>query len=191
MDAGKVGNGDADENKSVVSDSELNKSTATDIPNENNFDSVPAKVVNPNILAESANSTKNGDTDFEQDELNQLLLRVPKSKNEIALHELELEEEIIDAKLRLLQKKKQIADLEAGLSSNSSNVYAPIAQYLLKPNYKDIKHLFPMYSGPEEYDARKWLSDFERACDSVNADQITRLKFFRQSMKPMSDAESF
>lgn len=62
-------------------------------------------------------------------------------------------------------------------------------QYVAQPKYKDIKHLVTLFSGSDDYDANKWIADFERACDVINADDATRLKFFRQSMKPDSDAE--
>lgn len=61
----------------------------------------------------------------------------------------------------------------------------------MKPQYSDIKHLIQLFSGHEDYDAQKWIDDFERACDSVNADERMRLIFFRQSMKSDSVAELF
>lgn len=54
-----------------------------------------------------------------------------------------------------------------------------------------VKHLIQLFSGSDEFDACKWVNDFESACDSVNADDHTRLVFFRQSMKADSVAELF
>lgn len=105
-----------------------------------------------------ANSDKIEDDDAAQKELNDALLNLPKSKAAIQLHDIELEEELLEAKIRLLEKKKRLSELE-------SSVFTPITQHFLKPNYKDIKHLVPLFSGTDDYDARKWLGDFERACD--------------------------
>ena len=45
------------------------------------------------------------------------------------------------------------------------------------------------YSGSDNYDAHKWLADFECACDSVDGDNAFCLKCIRRLMKPDSDAE--
>lgn len=70
-------------------------------------------------------------------------------------------------------------------------MFTPIVQQNSQPNYKDVKHLVPLFGNSDDYDAHKWISDFERACDTVNADDVSKLKFFRQSMKTDSDAELF
>lgn len=120
----------------------------------------------------------------EQVDLNGSLLGLPKSKRVMQLAEVRAEEELLTAKLRLMSKQKQLFEME-------TQMLGPITQKLLKPNYDDVKHLISSFSNADEYDAHKWLDDFERACDSVNADQSTRLTFFRQSMKSNSDAELF
>lgn len=99
--------------------------------------------------------------------------------------ELEEGEEMLDAKLRNLEKKWRIHELE------NHNTLIPITQHLSRLNYKDIKYFVPLFSCSDDYDAHKWISDFERACDSVNADELTRMKFFRQSMESDSEAELF
>lgn len=119
-----------------------------------------------------------------QQELDDILLRIPMTETQKKLHEMKIEEDLVDTKLRLMEKKKRLFDLE-------TSMIEPIARQFMGPSYKDIKHLVPFFSGSEEYDARKWLSDFERACDSVNANELARLKFFRQSMKSESDGELF
>lgn len=133
---------------------------------------------------EDPKHTENEDAEKEQAELDEILLRIPKTKTAIELHNIQIEEELIEARLRLLEKKKRLFELE-------SSMFTPMTQQHLKPSYKDIKHLVPLFSSSDEYDARKWIADFERACDTLNADNVTRLKFFRQSMKSETDAESF
>ncbi|XP_017476215.1 PREDICTED: uncharacterized protein LOC108366351 [Rhagoletis zephyria] len=89
----------------------------------------------------------------------------PKTKTAIQLYEIQLEEELLDAKLRVLEKKKRIFELESGMCS-------PLVQQFMKPSYKDVKHLVPLFSGSDDYDAEKWLGDFERACDAINAHHL-------------------
>lgn len=151
--------------------------------------------ISQNVGAHSANFTKhrsahNSDIDSsdneekEQAELDGLLLSVPKTPAAIKLHELQIEEDLIDAKLRIMEKKKRLMEYE-------SSIFTPFAHQIMRPSYKDIKHLVPLFSGSDDYDAHKWLADFERACDAINADSLTRLKFFRQSMKSDCEAELF
>lgn len=162
---------DARENEQVTtgSDVDTNKNTQPTIQNKNDN-------------ASSSNDDDNG----EQEKLDKLLLRIPKTQNQIELMELEKEEELIDARLRVLKKRQQLLDLE-----NQQTLAPHITQHIFRPKYQEIKHLVPLYSSSEDYDAHKWIADFERACDSVNADMLTRLKFFRQSMKSESEAELF
>lgn len=137
--------------------------------------------------------------DQDQKELDDLLLRIPKTPAAQKLHDIQIEEELLDAQIRLLEKKKRVFDLEASMQTSSqattsniqANMFTPIAQHIFKPTYKDIKHLVPLFSGSDDYDANKWIVDFERACDALQADDVTKLKFFRQSMKSESVAELF
>lgn len=166
--------------KSDANDSDKSANSAGD-SNKNDSDK------NENS-AKKTNSDENDDEEKEQRELDELLLRVPSTPSAKKWHEMQMEEELLDAKLRIMEKKKRLAELEAGLASNT---LTPIAQHFLKPSYKDVKHLVPLFSNAEDYDARKWIADFERACDTVNADNMCRLKFFRQSMKTDSEGELF
>lgn len=68
--------------------------------------------------------------DEEQKELDAILLRVPKSKAEIELREIRAEEELVEARICLLEKKKRLAELE-------SSMFAPITQHFLKPSYEE------------------------------------------------------
>lgn len=53
-----------------------------------------------------------------------------------------------------------------------------------QPTFYDIQHSVLAFSGFEMHDANKWLSDFERAFDSVDGNPNFRLKCFRRFMKP-------
>lgn len=50
--------------------------------------------------------------------------------------------------------------------------------------------IFP-FSGEQAEGARKWLNDFERTCDSMDGDDIFKLKCVRQLMQPGSGAGWF
>lgn len=80
---------------------------------------------------------------------------------------------------------------QGGISDQNSRILMPIARHIFKPSFKDVKHMVSMFSNSERCDARKWVKDFEKACDSVNADDRTRVNFFRQFMKPDTEADLF
>lgn len=48
-----------------------------------------------------------------------------------------------------------------------------------------------LFSDQQDYDTKKWIADFERACDTICANDQMRLVFFRQSIKTDSVAELF
>ena len=121
------------------------------------------------------------DDDFSLAEFDRQMLRIP-SKSQLEI--LREEEELLNAKLRIAEKKKKIMELE-------TVSLAPIMAKMLRPTYKDIEHLVPMFANSFECDAYKWLADFERACAAVNADELTMMKFFRQSMRKESEGELF
>lgn len=125
-----------------------------------------------------------------QNRLNKLLTRPP-TKTDLELIKLKEEEEQLDAQLRIQEKKLRLLNIQQQLQRSDSDLMSPIARHIMKPQYKDIKHLIQLFSGQEDYDAKKWVDDFERACDSVRADDHMRLVFFRQSMKSDSVAELF
>lgn len=97
------------------------------------------------------------------------------------------EEAKLDVELRILEKRHQIAVLRAelALEQNIPN------EGNCEPTFKDIRHSVFEFSGGEEYDANKWLADFERACDSVDGNLNFRLKCIRRLMKSDSEAELF
>lgn len=94
------------------------------------------------------------------------------------------EEAELDVQIRIAQKKRQLALLRTELA-------AELPSMVSQPSFHDIKHSVLLFSGPSEYDANKWLADFERICDSVNGDDFFRLKCIRRLMKPESEAEWF
>lgn len=137
----------------------------------------------------------NSDSDDSESEremqrrLDALVLHMPTAA-ELKLRELKEEEAYLDAQLRVQEKKQRLLDLQLKNHSDA-DLLTPIAKHIFKPQYKDVKHLIQLFSGSEECDARKWIKDFERACDSVRADEHTCLVFSRQSMKSDSVAELF
>lgn len=94
------------------------------------------------------------------------------------------EEIMLNAEIRILQKRKQIADLRRELAANDALVGRP-------PDFHDVKCLVPLFAGGDSYIPERWLEDFERACDSVRGDAEFRLKCIRRLMEPGSEAEWF
>lgn len=94
------------------------------------------------------------------------------------------DEAAIDAEIRLLEKQKRLAELRRELSSETQSVHHKI-------DFNDIKHSVIPFSNSEEYDAHKWIKDFERACDTVNSDESFRLKSIRRLMKADSEGVLF
>lgn len=102
------------------------------------------------------------------------------------------EEMAIDAEIRLLEKRKKLAELRRELHSDSENVNMNTnTNTNTKIDFNDIKHSIVPFSNSEEYDAHKWIEDFERSCDTVNSDAAFRLKSIRRLMKPDSEGELF
>lgn len=141
-----------------------------------------------------SDSDKKGDETFELDSedqrrLDTLLTRVP-TETELTMMKLKEEEELLDAQLRVQEKQLRLLRLQqqncsdsdlkltnSDLKLTNSDLKLPIVQQIVRPQYKDIKHLVSMFNGEEDYDASKWIADFERACDSINADERTKLVF--------------
>ena len=94
------------------------------------------------------------------------------------------EEDQLDEEIRILQKRKQIADLRRELAANDAMV-------MKQPDFQDIKHAIPKFSGSDLYDANKWMTDFERVCNAVNGDDFFRLKCIRRMMETGTEAEWF
>lgn len=102
--------------------------------------------------------------------------------------EWEKEEARLNAELRVLTKRKLVADLRREIAAIEQNAnVVPVKQ----PDFMDIKYAVPCFSGSEAYDANKWLLDFERACDSVRGNDDFRLRCIRRLMEPGSEAEIF
>lgn len=178
------------------------KANATTIPNNSdsvaNKESIQQTVIPINSDANTKVAEKSSDPNKENDDwldedtqrrLDALVLHTPTAM-ELKLQQLREEEAFIDAQLRVQAKKQHLLDLQLK-EANNLELLTPIAKHIFKPQYKDVKHLIQMFSGSDEFDANKWVKDFERACDSINADEHTRLVFFRQSMKADSVAELF
>ena len=93
------------------------------------------------------------------------------------------EESALDEEIRVLQKRKQIADLRREL--------AGVELFSRPPDFQDVRCLVPLFSGSDSYVPERWLNDFERACDSVRGDADFRLKCIRRMMEPGTEAEWF
>lgn len=102
--------------------------------------------------------------------------------------QLEGEEAELDRELRILRKRQQLAQLHRELERDLPYFAAEVHH---RPKFSDIEHSVLLFNGSDAYDANKWFDDFERVCDSVNGDDIFRLKCIRRLMKPDSDAEWF
>lgn len=94
------------------------------------------------------------------------------------------DEEALDAEIRILRKKKQIADLRRELVGNEQLFARP-------PDFQDVSCLVPSFAGSDSYVPERWLRDFERSCDSVKGDAEFRLKCIRRLMEPGTEAEWF
>lgn len=105
--------------------------------------------------------------------------------------ELQRAEAEADAELRILAKRAQIAQLQAELATLGHNTTTTTNFTVREPLFDDIKHCVVPFSGPNEYDAYKWLDDFERACAPLNCDDVFRLKCMQRLMKPDTEAEWF
>ncbi|XP_062701830.1 uncharacterized protein LOC134285296 [Aedes albopictus] len=92
------------------------------------------------------------------------------------------EEEQLDAEIRVLEKRKRIADLRRELAETE---VLPNKQ----PDFQDVKHTVPKFANSDFYNANKWITDFERACDAINGDDLFKLKCIRRMMEPGTEAE--
>ncbi|XP_055590817.1 uncharacterized protein LOC129742899 [Uranotaenia lowii] len=104
------------------------------------------------------------------------------------------EERQLDAEIRLLQKRRLVADLRREIAAIEAefNIYnAPPAAPIKAPEFRDIKYSVPIFSGGAAYDAEKWIHDFEQACESIHGDGDFRFMAVRRMMEPGSEAELF
>lgn len=105
------------------------------------------------------------------------------------------EERALDKQIRILEKRQRLAQLQASLASPAPPDPVPACPaFVVQPaplRFSDIEYEVLPFSSNVVYDARKWLSDFERACDAVSADDQFRFICMRGLMKAGSDAELF
>lgn len=94
------------------------------------------------------------------------------------------EERALDSELRILQKKKMIADLRREVAALEITTGK-------QPEFSDIKYSVRSFSGDDVIDAKKWIDDFEQSCNAVNGDDIFKLKCVRRLMEPGTEAETF
>lgn len=137
--------------KQKDSDKSINSDPASKSDGSENSDSAQSEVNDDEKAKSKSTETEKNDEGMDDDELTKLLLRIPKSKVAMELHEARLEEELLDAKLRLMKKKKLLFELESSMGAMS----VQRQQHLEQPKYKDIKHLVPLFSGSDDYDANK------------------------------------
>lgn len=132
----------------------------------------------PNIPAVNIQQSAVSDGDVQQQNIPASVIQQPiiPPGNEPPngnLAALAAEEAILDAALRVEEKRARLNALRAELARDMPE------ERRFQPRFKDIEHSVLIFAGSEEYDATKWLSDFERACDSVNGDDVFRLKCIR------------
>lgn len=94
------------------------------------------------------------------------------------LKQIQEEQAIVEPEIELIQKKKTLENLRRTSSRNRAEVDHVMTA------------IFP-FSGEHVADVRKWLSDFERTCDTMDGDDIFKLKCIRRLMKPGSNAGWF
>lgn len=101
------------------------------------------------------------------------------------------EERELDAEIRVLQKRKFIADLRREIAAIEAELNVAQVAPIKPPDFRDIKYSVPCFRGGESYDAEKWIDDFEQACDSVHGDDEFRLMCVRRLMEPGYEGELF
>lgn len=119
----------------------------------------------------------------EQNELNE---NIPLENVPLVDENYNDEERRLDEEIRILQKRKKMIELMRELNVNEN-----IPLQRAKVNFDDIQHSIVPFSGFDNYDAHKWIEDFERACDPYEIDDQQRLNFIRRLMKIGSEAETF
>ncbi|XP_062701701.1 uncharacterized protein LOC134285245 [Aedes albopictus] len=101
------------------------------------------------------------------------------------------EERELNAEIRILQKRKFVADLRREIAAIEAQLNVVNAAPIKPPDFRDIKYSVPCFRGGESYDAEKWIDDFEQACDSVHGDDDFRLMCVRRLMEPGYEGELF
>lgn len=101
------------------------------------------------------------------------------------------EERLLDAEIRILQKRRFVADLRREIAAIEAELNVVNVAPIKPPDFRDVKYSVPSFRGGESYDAGKWIRDFEQACDSVHGDDDFRLMCIRRLMEPGSEAELF
>ncbi|XP_070069471.1 uncharacterized protein [Drosophila takahashii] len=94
------------------------------------------------------------------------------------IDELEEEEALLDAAIRVAKKKKILS----GLMQNDNKTTDDIRM---------VKQLMTPFSATENEEALKWILDFERICRDVNECIIFQLRCVRMLMKSGTDADLF
>ncbi|XP_044316606.1 uncharacterized protein LOC123037889 [Drosophila rhopaloa] len=94
------------------------------------------------------------------------------------IDELEEEEALLDAAIRVAKKKKILAELMRNDSKTTDDI-------------RMVKQLMIPFSATENEEAFKWILDFERICRDVNECKNFQLRCVRMLMKPGTDADLF
>lgn len=106
--------------------------------------------------------------------------------------QLEAESELLELEIRLIRQRKLLAELRGDnnpVVNTDTNTNRRITNN--QPTYHDIKRSVFLFSNTTEYDANKWIMDYENACDSVHGDDAFRFKCVRRFMKEDTDADLF
>lgn len=120
----------------------------------------------------------------------------------------EEEEAELDRQIRIEEKRQRLAMLRAQPAIPAPPLAQPampvptippvavpaLPVAMVQPTplrFSDIEHGVSPFTSSVDYDARKWLEDFEGACDSVGADDAFRYRSMRRLMKIGSDADLF
>ncbi|XP_065076560.1 uncharacterized protein LOC135700098 [Ochlerotatus camptorhynchus] len=93
-------------------------------------------------------------------------------------------EDPLDLELRMLQKRKMIANLRRELEDIEQTQGKP-------PTIQDVMNSVARFSGGDTCDANRWLSDFESACGSLGGNDDFKFKCIRRLMEPGTEAEWF
>lgn len=109
--------------------------------------------------------------------------RAPRASDSDPLPE---QEDPLDMELRVLQKRKMIADLRRELDNFDNE-----QMQARPPIISDVLGSVPKFSGSDTCDANRWLNDFESTCESVGGDDDFMYKCIRRLMEPGTEADWF
>ncbi|XP_052856535.1 uncharacterized protein LOC128264871 [Drosophila gunungcola] len=91
---------------------------------------------------------------------------------------LEEEEALLDAAIRVAEKKKILAGLMKNVDKTTDDLQM-------------VKHLVSPFSATEKEEALKWILNFERVCRDINTCTNFQLRCVRMLMKSGTDADLF